>query len=578
MASEKLFARKATGLVREIGFTTAVLLAICNMVGLGWQKRVYQVTGWTPVAETTYVAGWPPVIMSFFIVGIIVVIICLCYACMSAAMPRSGGGYIYVARLINPLVSYINAHLGAFSTAISYGQISTAVLEILVSFAGLVGLDTSAVNNPTGMFAFGFIVVIAFTLFGAFGVKMQGYLLQVMFAIPAAITVIVYGVLIARTPEAMTAGITTLTGASPLAYTQTALAQGLAEKGLQYSYWDAVNTANIGTLWAYGGYAAATYVAGEVKEAGRTMPRAVMTSGVLVVFIYMSASFLMYRAASSVGAVPGTGYNFFHAWAYMSYGTSYPSVMQTVPGLVTPYRGWLSITAAYSAEGLGLGSLKILLAMFSSLWIANDIPPFLLSISRTYFAMAFDRVLPSPIAAVNRYHSPFNAVLLSGVLAVVGITSEVVMGFSGWAESFMPSGLVAYFANIIGATDLWTAVYDFLVAASVIVLIYKRKDIWEKAPWRGKLFGVEWMKIMGFIGAIGAMYLGYTFLVSDMGYNVLGVNWADPASYGIGGGGWVASSTILYCILFAAIYYIMKYRARASGIDMGTIFQEIPPE
>jgi amino acid transporter len=574
MASEKLFARKATGLVREIGFTTAVLLAICNMVGLGWQKRVYQVTGWAPIPESSYIAGMPPVITSFFVVGLIVLAICVSYSAMSAAMPRSGGGYVYVSRLIHPFVSYLNAHLGAFSTAISYGQISTAVLEVLVAFAGLAGIDTSAVNNPWGMFAFGFIVVVIFCAFGYFGVKMQGYLLQVMFAIPAAISAIVYGVLIAATPGAMTTGITTLTGVAPDAYVRGALAAGIRDAGAKYDYWGAVATANIGTLWAYGGYSAATYVAGEVKEANRTMPRAVMTSGILVVLIYMSASYLMFRAASMVGTGVTPDYTFFGSWAYLSYGGPGVSA-STVPGLVHAYRGWLPITAAFAAEGLGLGSLKVLLACFASLWIANDIPPFLLSVSRTYFAMAFDRVLPTSIAAVNRYHSPFNAIVLCGVLAVVGIFSEVFMGWGNWVN--WPEGIYLFLANIIGASDLWTAVYDFLVGCCVLVMVFKRKDIWEKAPWKGKL-GIEWVPIIGFLSVIGAMYLGYCFLWSPMGYDVTHIAWGDITAFGPGGSGWLVTNTVILLVIFAIIYFAMKWRAKASGIDMGTIYQEIPPE
>jgi hypothetical protein len=34
MSEKTLFARKATGLVREVGFITAVILAIANVVGL----------------------------------------------------------------------------------------------------------------------------------------------------------------------------------------------------------------------------------------------------------------------------------------------------------------------------------------------------------------------------------------------------------------------------------------------------------------------------------------------------------------------------------------------------------------
>ena len=61
MATEKkVFVRKATGLVREIGFWTAAIIVFCNVVGLGWQKRVFQFTGPAIVPESSWVMGIPP--------------------------------------------------------------------------------------------------------------------------------------------------------------------------------------------------------------------------------------------------------------------------------------------------------------------------------------------------------------------------------------------------------------------------------------------------------------------------------------------------------------------------------------
>ena len=92
MSEEKtLFARRATGLVREIGFGTAVILAIANVVGLGWQKRVFQAAGAAPVAKSEFFLGIHPMVLAFLLVGILMLLSVYTFAVLSAAMPRSGG-------------------------------------------------------------------------------------------------------------------------------------------------------------------------------------------------------------------------------------------------------------------------------------------------------------------------------------------------------------------------------------------------------------------------------------------------------------------------------------------------------
>ncbi len=74
MAEEKLFVRKATGLVREIGAITAIIIVMANTIGLGWQKRVFQYTGLAPLPENQYWAGIPPMTMAFIVGGIAVLL------------------------------------------------------------------------------------------------------------------------------------------------------------------------------------------------------------------------------------------------------------------------------------------------------------------------------------------------------------------------------------------------------------------------------------------------------------------------------------------------------------------------
>jgi len=74
LSQKKLFVRKATGLVREIGPLTAMIIILANVMGLGWQKRVFQFTGAAPLPENLWVAGIPPMVMAFLIGGIIIIL------------------------------------------------------------------------------------------------------------------------------------------------------------------------------------------------------------------------------------------------------------------------------------------------------------------------------------------------------------------------------------------------------------------------------------------------------------------------------------------------------------------------
>ena len=109
MGEKTLFARKATGLVREVGFVTAVILAIANVVGLGWQKRVFQSIGAESVMPSEFFHGIHPMIMAFFLVGILMLLSIYTFMVLSAAMPRSGGGYVFMSRILNPGFAFVEA-------------------------------------------------------------------------------------------------------------------------------------------------------------------------------------------------------------------------------------------------------------------------------------------------------------------------------------------------------------------------------------------------------------------------------------------------------------------------------------
>jgi APA family basic amino acid/polyamine antiporter len=559
---EKLFLRKATGLVREIGFATAVILALCNVIGLGWQKRVFQTIAWAPVRETNYVLGMPPVVMGFVLGGIVIVISAYCFGLLTACMPRAGGGYVLISRTLHPWIGYVCGWLYFWSTAVSYGLIAVAVMEAIALFGSLAGIRVAdAVLNPVPMFFVGIAVIIVFSGLAFFGVRLYGYLLQALFWIPMIMTLLVYYLFLTATPHAMEAGVQTLYGHLPLDYTSAALAQGLAAKAVPY--WAAVGTSIIGVYWSYTGYAAATFVAGEVKEANRTLPRALTLTGVLVAVVFITISWLMAHAASSVGQKDG--FSLLSSIAYLNYGGG-DFAKANLPKI----GGWMPVIAYIQGRGAGFGAwVGLGLFLFSTLWVMNDIPPFLLTSSRITFAMAFDRLLPEWFGAVSeRYHSPNNSILFVSLIALLGCASESGV-FSKGAPWYVGNGVAQLFNTGVAATDIWDITFFTFLAVSVVVFPYLKREVWERGPFRGNPASYA---TLGILAVLGNLWMAWSILSSPHGYDITHPSWSDA--------GWYTpiAFTLFLIVLHSAMYWYHVTKGKRTGVSMTTIFASIPPE
>jgi amino acid transporter len=563
---KKLFARKATGLVREIGALTAVIIILCNVIGLGWQKRVFQFTGKAPLPENLWVAGIPPMVMAFIIGGIIILLSVFAFSILIAAMPRSGGGYVVISRLLSPFWAFVSSSWEFLTISWSFGIISVAVFEgIFFIFGPMVGITGAGVTD-VALFGGGLLLVIIFTAIGSFGVRLAGTLLQVMFWIPAVLTIYVLFLLgtAVASPTALQTGITALAavqgfpGVTAASYVTAALKEGLDAANVG-SYWFAVSTAMVGAYFAYVGYAASTFVAGEVKEANRTLPRVLLLSSCIIIVVYVVVSSFAAYASAAVGRTTlpnGNIWSFFEAYAYMSYGAG--TLTNTGLPLI---KAWTTTIAGMTGIGLGLGSLGWLLLIFGIFWVANDIPPFILTASRILFAMAFDRVLPNRLADVNeRFHSPVNATIVCGIFAILGCFSESgVVSFGGsWSpgSGMLGGGLNFIFSTGVASTDIFDACFFTLFALSLVLLPYRKSAarIYETAPV--KYGGKVGMATIGVVGVLANLYLDYMIIEAE--YQAF----------------WMLLAT---GIIAALIYVYYKY-GKAKEVDYSTIFAQIPPE
>jgi len=572
---KKLFVRKATGLVREIGPLTAAIIILSNTIGLGWQKRVFQFTGAAPLPENLWVAGLPPMVMAFLIGGIVILLSVAAFAVLIAAMPRSGGGYVAISRLVSPFWAFVGSWFEFLSISWSFGIVAVAVFEgVWFIFGPIVGLTAAGVNEVV-LFGAGLLLVLIFTAIGCLGVRMAGYLLQVMWWIPAVLTVYALYLLFTSVsnPNALIAGIAAFGKAQGVPnltadmYVKGALAQGLDAANVG-NYWSAVSVAMIGAYFAYIGYAASTFVAGEVKEANKTLPKVLVLSGVAILALYMLVSWAGAAATAALGRVTlpnGHIWSFFEAYSYLSYGAG-----NLAKAGVPAVKAWTTTVAAFTGIGLGFSSLNWLLFIMGCLFVAKDIPPFILTASRVLFAMAFDRVLPTSLANVNeRFHSPVNATIITGVAALLGCFSEsgVVSTGGPWNPGGVLGGaLNGIFSIGVASTDLFDAVFFTLFALALVMLPYRRPQIYAAAPI--KLGGKTGIVLLGIVGVIANLILDWMILTAPQdAYNILA-----PTS-----DNWFAIGfTVLLGVVGAVIYLYFKYAHK--DVDYSTIFTEIPPE
>jgi amino acid transporter len=579
MASSKpgLFAREATGLVREIGFTLGVIIILSHVIGLGWQKRAFQFTGPKPLPNDLMPLGLPAIFWAFLVGGIIVVISGYAAGYVAAAMPRSGGGYVTISRIIHPFVGYMSGWMMFLAEAFSYGLIGVAVFEGIGIFFNIALAPTTIAwaSDTTVLLIAGLLIVWIFAILALLGTKLYGRLLEAMFFIPAIITVLFFAMWIAGilNPNALVNGVSaamsnSTTTVLPSTIMQKAVASGMTDPTNVVGFADAFSYALAGSFWAYMGWYATTFLAGEVKEANKKLPKVLLTSGLIIMIVYLAASSLS-SIATMVVPIDSAGHtfitdaaghqwSFFQAYGWLSYGpTAAKAAATTIPNFQS---AWSTGVAALISRGLNLDWLAIVIAIGAVFWVANDIPPFLLVASRTFFAMSFDRMMPEKFAYVSeRWHAPVWAIIATAVAGTLGVFAEV--------ESYGTTSYFA-FAGVVG-TDLMDATFLTMFCLSCMLLPLERKEIYDRAAVKHSIGTVV---LIGFLATLGSAFCLLMFVKESpwlFAPITSGASQADMSSF-IG---------FFACALFGLLLYLYyMYRNTTRGVDMRTLYISIPPE
>ena len=252
------------GYERRLGLPSATLLVVGGIIGSGVFLNpavVAQRVGTAPLTLLAWGLGAGIAILGAFI-----------FAELGARLPAVGGGYAYLREAFGPLPAFLYGW--ALLLAIASGAIAAVAVTCASYLALLVGLPAPLVR-PLAL-----LLIAGISVVNAMGIA-PGVLLQNLFTVGklAAIAMLVVVGLGGGASEGSTLAVTTTVAPDGVVGALRALA-----------------TALVPVLFAYGGWQQTNFVAEEMVDPRRDLPRALVLGVLIVAVAYVSANLAYLRA------------------------------------------------------------------------------------------------------------------------------------------------------------------------------------------------------------------------------------------------------------------------------------------
>ena len=343
-------------LVRRLGLIEAAALVVGTIIGTG----VFLKT-----AVMSQQAGSPTwVLMAWVVAGALSFAGALTYAELGCLFPRAGGEYVYLREAYGPLAGFLfgwtRFWIGSPGSIAAYGVGSATFLS------GLVPLGGSKVAVAISIITF-------FTLLNCLSVAFGGKLQAFMTALKMAM-------------------ILGLTGAIFFVADGTTWANLATPEGAGFTNASMFGAAVLAALWAFDGWNNLPMAAGEIKDPGRILPKALGLGMLAVLLLYGLANIAYFYA------LPFTE-------VLTSSSSSHPDALP------------VATKAAQNAFGPTAVTLLSAAFIFSAVGAMNGS---ILTGARVPFAMARDGLFFRHLGEVNhKTRAPVAAVLVQGVWASV---------------------------------------------------------------------------------------------------------------------------------------------------------------
>jgi amino acid transporter len=532
----EVFSRKASGLTRVVSPWTALAYSFVA-------PNITQASFYLLWAVTLYQGANMPWAIMFMLTLIPFAAI---YVYFSASMPRSGGEYIYISRVLTPFLGFLaswtltivglNWQGNNTNFVINWGfGHSFMQLGLVTKNDGLFNLGVELARTQGSMLVW---ICGTISLILSFYVIYRGIKLFMRFVWGAMILtwvmLVVYAiVMLSVNPQIIAANMMALQGID---------FQGILEQakslGWQPGVYSLAATVMAGITYMNLTCLGSTYsanIAGEIKRVDKAQPLAQYGSIILFIVYYQIYTYVTTRGVSvdllqAISKLNSAGQDveIFKAFPQipflMVYATQNPLLLLIGGSFAWGLINWVG------AMGLAFAPV------------------------RNLFAYSFDGMLPNKWNEVNRRGSPVYAVLVGFIISWFQFTVNCITPL-----------LSAYQLYTI---TIWFFGWIFLSIAAII-FPWKRKDIWEKSPaiTRQKLFGVPAIVVAGVFGlivSVAAVY--FTLVPSILGSSIILQLPALLVSFGF------------YMVLPIVLYFIAIYINKQRGIPIEKRFKVIPPD
>jgi APA family basic amino acid/polyamine antiporter len=375
---------ESDGLLRRIGLWSATALVVANIIGAG----IFTSTGFQAGA-----LGHPTFIFLLWLAGGILAFCgALSYSELGAALPHAGGEYVYIREAYGGALGFMSAFVSLFA---GFAAPIASALKSLVAY--LTYFFPVLAEDPVfgGVFHVNDWIAIAITWI-LVAIHSRGIRGGIQFN--DWVTVLKLAGIILIIAAAATIGRGNVANLTYVSSTYYSL--GAADKIGAFA------NSLIFVMFCYSGWNAAAYVAGEIEDPQRTLPRSLLLGTAIVVALYLALN------------------------AVYFYGANVDTLANKVEV------GLISSRTLFGDWGTTLVTLVLLVSLVASASAMTIAGP------RVYYALGRDFTLFHPLAKTSSTGAPATSLLLQGVVTSLLIVSgrvDQIQQYAGFTLTLFAS-------------------------------------------------------------------------------------------------------------------------------------------
>jgi APA family basic amino acid/polyamine antiporter len=533
----RLFVRRSTGLVREASALDATIfnavfsapVGATLAIGVLWALSAFP--GADPV--------WATIIAVVLNIPVLIMM-----ALLASSMPRTGGDYVWVSRILWPPLAMVSNFAAALSAMIgatfwarffpvfALGPVLVG-LGVFFDNSTMVDWGTKFQTDNLWIFLGGLAMIVLMTAILAAGIKTTFRWQNTFWIIASLGTFIAFIALLVGDSASFTANFNSLNaefgGGTTTDLVAAAGSAGVApDLGNVAATLPTVFAIMVFMMWNWW----SVYLSGELKSAadrGRqlsVMFGALLWDGLFIVLgLVLFFKVIPYDLAVALNSAPD--------------------------GYAIPSGPWYQFLASLVHNVPILAVIILGSFLFWSLpaMVGNTFMPI-----RSVFAWAFDRLLPEKLAEVNeRTHSPVPAILLvMGLVTAMLAWSVLSTDFFTWLALGVEAGVVCI----------------VIVGIAAIVFPSRRPDLYQASPANVRFAGLPVLYIVAPLSILVMLllvYLTVTYPALALAGNPDNL-WQIPAFMG------------MIVVIGLVLYYGARMVRRGQGIDVDLVYRELPPD